>query len=123
MTRLQIGRIIDKSMGGMLEHIHLLISEPQQNWALRGAFSRRPRRKRDPATHLAETVLRFQRLDGTEAHREISLHASQSGAAWLVLSPELWGWSSFRSYFLGEDGPVKVKGWKILKMKIQPPAA
>src|SRR6266849_5894327 len=26
----------------------------------------------------------------------------------LVSSPELWRWSSFRSYWYGEDGPVKI---------------
>jgi putative transposase len=26
----------------------------------------------------------------------------------LVKSPELWRWSSFRAYWLGEEGPVKI---------------
>ena len=26
----------------------------------------------------------------------------------LVTSPELWRWSSFRAYWLGEEGPVKI---------------
>ncbi len=26
----------------------------------------------------------------------------------LVASPELWRWSSFRYYYFGEEGPVKV---------------
>jgi len=41
----------------------------------------------------------------------------------LVASPELWHWSSFRAYFLGEAGPVRVNEWDVLKMKIRPPAA
>ena len=41
----------------------------------------------------------------------------------LVASPELWRWSSFRAYFLGETGPVRVNEWEVLKMKIRPPAA
>jgi putative transposase len=41
----------------------------------------------------------------------------------LVASPELWRWSSFRSYFLGEAGQVRVNDWGVLKMKIRPPAA
>jgi len=28
----------------------------------------------------------------------------------LVASPELWRWSSYRYYALGEDGPVKIEG-------------
>src|SRR5208337_3119126 len=43
----------------------------------RASCSFRPR----PATHLAKTLLRFQRLDRTQTHRETPLHASQSGAA------------------------------------------
>ena len=41
----------------------------------------------------------------------------------LVASPELWHWSSFRAYFLGEAGLVRVNEWDVLKMKIRPPAA
>ena len=40
----------------------------------------------------------------------------------LVASPELWRWSSFRAYFLGEGGPVKINDWEVLKMKVRPPA-
>jgi hypothetical protein len=36
----------------------------------------------------------------------------------LVASPELWRWSSFRAYFLGEAGPVRLNEWDVLKMKI-----
>jgi len=41
----------------------------------------------------------------------------------LVASPELWRCSSFRSYFLGETGLVRVNEWEVLKMKMRPPAA
>jgi hypothetical protein len=41
----------------------------------------------------------------------------------LAASPELWRWSSFRAYFLGEAGPVRVNERDALKMKIRPPAA
>jgi putative transposase len=41
----------------------------------------------------------------------------------LVASPELWRWSSFRAYALGEAGPVKVNDWEVLKMKIRSPAS
>jgi len=41
----------------------------------------------------------------------------------LVASPEVWRWSSFRAYVLGEAGPVRVNEWDALKMKIRPPAA
>ncbi|MGB8006272.1 MAG: hypothetical protein WCF48_04015, partial [Terriglobales bacterium] len=45
------------------------------------------------------------------------------GTRGLVVSPELWKWSSFRPYALGEAGPVKVNDWEVLKMKIRRPAA
>ncbi len=32
-------------------------------------------------------------------------------------SPELWNWSSFRSYALGEPGVAKIKRWDVLKLK------
>jgi putative transposase len=41
----------------------------------------------------------------------------------LVDSPELWRWSSYRSYALGEAGAVRINGWDILKMKMRRPAA
>ena len=40
----------------------------------------------------------------------------------LVASPELWRWSSYRFYALGEAGPVRVNDWGVLKMKIRVPA-
>jgi len=40
-----------------------------------------------------------------------------------VASPELWRWSSFRAYFLGEAGLVRVNKGEVLTMKIRPPAA
>jgi putative transposase len=41
----------------------------------------------------------------------------------LATSPELWRWSSFRAYLLGETGTVRVNDWEVLKMKIRTPAA
>jgi hypothetical protein len=37
----------------------------------------------------------------------------------LVESPELWRWSSYRAYSLGETGPVKINAWEVLKMKMR----
>src|ERR1700693_2351164 len=41
----------------------------------------------------------------------------------LVASPEQWQWSSFRWYFSGEPGPVRIHDTDILVMTIRPPAA
>jgi hypothetical protein len=39
----------------------------------------------------------------------------------LLSSAELWRWSSFRPYALGETGPVGVNQWEVLKLKIRAP--
>jgi REP element-mobilizing transposase RayT len=85
----------------MPEHIHLLIGEPQVKTpstvmqalklgfcATRSGAGEAATQsnsscsvRRAPATHLAETVLRFQRVDRTLTHRKTSLHASESGEA------------------------------------------
>jgi|SRR5208283_3701066 len=41
----------------------------------------------------------------------------------LVTSPEQWRWTSFRWYWRGEVGPVKINDTDILVMKVRPPAA
>jgi hypothetical protein len=53
---------------------------------------------------LTTALLRLQCLERAQAHREAALHASQSGEARLVLEPEQWEWSSFRSYAGQEAG-------------------
>jgi putative transposase len=35
----------------------------------------------------------------------------------LVNCPELWRWSSYRSYFLSESCVVMVNNWEVLKLK------
>jgi putative transposase len=127
----------------MPEHIHLLISEPQE---------------KTPSTVMQARKLGFARRVIAEEQRQGVRHfscLSRSGPqhiwqkrfydfnVWteqkrienlrymhrnpvkrgLVLSPELWRWSSFRAYSLGEAGPERVNEWQVLKMKIRPPAA
>jgi putative transposase len=41
----------------------------------------------------------------------------------LVASPEQWRWSSFRRYWCGEAGPVRINDTEILVMTIRPRAA
>ena len=40
----------------------------------------------------------------------------------LVLEPEQWEWSSFRSYAYREDGRVKINQWPEPVLKIRPAA-
>jgi putative transposase len=117
----------------MPEHIHLLITEPEvgtpstvmQVLKQRTAHTLLPKRKRlDPCQlqlfgddphrrafwqarlydfNLWTTKQRVEKL------RYMHRNPVRRG---LVESPEHWRWSSYRVYFLGETGPVRVnEGW------------
>jgi putative transposase len=127
----------------MPEHIHLLISEPQKKnpstvmQALKLGFARRvlaeAKRKRDPAQgalfeQAPQHIWQKRFYDFNvwterkciEKLRYVHRNPVKRG---LVASPELWRWSSFRAYALGEAGPVRVNDWEVLTMKMRPPAA
>ena len=127
----------------MPEHIHLLISEPQKKnpstvmQALKLSFARRvlaeARRRRNPSQaslfeHAPQHIWqkRFYDFNVWTEHKRIEklryMHRNPVKRG-LVESPELWRWSSFRAYFLGETGLVRVNEWEVLKMKMRPPAA
>jgi putative transposase len=40
-----------------------------------------------------------------------------------VLEPDQWAWSSFRWYWRGEMGPVKLNDHSLMKLRIRAPAA
>jgi len=126
----------------MPEHIHLLIGEPQKKnpstvmQALKLGFARRvlaqARRRRNPAharlfEHEPQHIWQKRFYDFNvwserkriEKLRYMHRNPVQRG---LVASPELWSWSSFRAYSLGEAGAVAVNQWRVLKMRILPPA-
>ena len=127
----------------MPEHIHLLISEPQEKnpstvmQALKLGFARRvlaeQRRRSNPSqASLFEQApqhvwqKRFYDFNVWTARKRAEklryMHRNpvQRG---LVESPEEWRWSSFHAYFLAEAGPVAVNKWDVLKMKTRAPAA
>jgi len=126
----------------MPEHIHLLISEPQERTpstvmqALKLGFARRVlaqlRRRCDPAqATLFEEVSHhvwqkryydfnvWSRRKLVEKLRYIHRNPVERG---LVASPELWRSSSYRAYALGEPGRVQINQWEVLKMKVRAPA-
>jgi putative transposase len=129
----------------MPEHIHLLLSEPQKKeknpstvmQALKIGFARRvlacKRRNQIPAQgrlfdHAPQHIWQKRFYDfnvWTERKRIEKLRYMHRNPVTrgLVKSPELWRWSSFRFYSLGESGPVAVNAWQMLKMKVRPPAA
>ena len=123
----------------MPEHIHLLISEPQNGTvatvmqAVKLGFARRllaqhrARRnsaQRDLFEHTPRHVwqARFYAFNvwssrkRTEKLRYLHRNPVKRG---LVASPELWRWSSYRAYALGEAGAVRVNDWEVLKLKIR----
>jgi putative transposase len=127
----------------MPEHIHLLISEPQEKdpsivmQALKLGFARRvlaeAKRGRNPAQnalfadapqHIWQK--RFYDFNVWTERKRIEklryMHRNPLKRG-LASSPELWRWSSFQAYALGEAGPVRVNELDVLKMKIRLPAA
>ncbi len=135
----------------MPEHFHLLISEPQEKTpstviqALKLGFARRviaqagrlaasveltsrsAREVGHPLPHTAEHIWlkRFYDFNVWSEEKRVGklryMHRNPVKQE-LVTSPELWRWSSFRAYALGEAGTVKVNQWGVLKMKVRPPA-
>jgi putative transposase len=122
----------------MPEHIHLLISEPGIGTpstvmqALKLGFARRVlaearRRRPGRVEHSAQHIWqkRFYDFNVWTEHKRVEklryMHRNPVTRG-LVASPELWRWSSFRFYFLGEAGVVRVNDWDVLKMKTRSPA-
>ena|SRR5271165_2196235 len=70
----------------MPEHVHLLLSEPDRATlatALAGAEAIGfPKTNRTPRKILANALLRLQRLEPREAHRETQVHPPQPCQAW-----------------------------------------
>ena len=125
----------------MPEHFHLLMSEPESGdpsvvmKVVKQEFARTVHRRESSAAQSQpwceagqEQVWQKRFYDfnvwtehkRTEKLRYMHRNPVKRG---LAASPELWRWSSFRAYFLGEAGPVRVNEWDVLKMKIRPPAA
>jgi putative transposase len=123
----------------MPEHVHLLVSEPHECplataiQALKLGFARRV---------LAEERRRLPRLEHRETRGTRKTHHVWQARYYdfnvctpakrveklcyihrnpvrrgLVEAPELWPWSSFRSYAYQEMGVVRVNEWGVLKMK------
>ena len=111
----------------MPEHFHLLISEPRLGklsslmQVLKQRVSRRCRRKQRKSANQMKLwndqgppafwqtryydFNVFRELKYVEKLRYIHRNPVKRG---LVASPELWRWSSFRDYQMGEQGKVKI---------------
>jgi putative transposase len=123
----------------MPEHIHLLVSEPQERplstamQALKLGFARRvlaeqSRRRRrggqaDLFEHGAQHIWQARYYDfnvctgrkRVEKLRYIHRNPVKRG---LVEAPEHWRWSSFRAYAYQETGPVRVNEWSVRRVML-----
>ena len=110
----------------MPEHFHLLISEPAtRNVALamqvlKQRVSRRSRRKKRGTSQMTLWVNLPARAFWQRRYYDFNVFSERKHVEklrymhrnpvkrGLVKSPELWRWSSFRAYWLAEEGPVKI---------------
>ncbi|HZL69296.1 MAG TPA: transposase [Candidatus Limnocylindrales bacterium] len=123
----------------MPEHVHLLVSEPQQRplatamQALKLGFARRvlaeQRRRRrgaqaDLFEHSAQRIwqARYYDFNVCTAHKRVEklryMHRNPVKRG-LVEAPELWRWSSFRAYAYQEPGLVRVNDWSVQELKLR----
>jgi putative transposase len=123
----------------MPEHIHLLMSEPEagtpstvmQILKQRSARALLPKKKRanarqrdlfdDDKPSRAFWQARFYDFNVWTTKKRIEklryMHRNPVKRG-LVESPEQWRWSSYRFYFLGEGGPVRVnEGWSRISFR------
>jgi len=123
----------------MPEHVHLLISEPEKGnpsvviQALKLSFVRQlfptSRKKQWDNPKLFEDrpprqfwQKRFYDFNLWSARKRIEklryIHRNPVKRG-LLDTPDQWKWRSFRAYAYRETGPVVVKDWSVLKMKIR----
>lgn len=120
----------------MPEHIHLLISEPDQGTpstvmqVLKQRFARRVLRRKRRHTGQAELwpgephvwQRRFYDFNVWSERKRIGklryMHRNPEKRG-LVLEPEQWKWSSYRSYAYQEEGQVKINQWPKAVIKVR----
>ncbi len=121
----------------MLEHIHLLLSEPERGnlstviQAVKQGFARRilgrlrtqvatPRSQCDREEHIWQRRFYDFVLWSAEKRQEKLHYIHQNPVRrGLVERPEQWLWSSARYYLLGERGPVLVNERVEARMRIR----
>lgn len=123
----------------MPEHIHVLLSEPEKGdpsrvmQAVKQGFARRLLRQLRRRRVAAQQELFGSEIEHIWQHRFYDFNVWSEGKRieklrymhrnpvqrGLVVEPEQWAWSSFRSYYYGERGAVRINQWSDLKMKIR----
>jgi len=121
----------------MPDHIHLLISEPELGTpstvmqVLKQRYARRRLRKRRrkagqgelwPEAEQRVWQRRFYDFNVWSERKRVEklryMHRNPVKRG-LVLKPEQWEWSSYRSYAYEEEGAVKINRWPAAVMKIR----
>jgi putative transposase len=121
----------------MTDHIHLLISEPErgtlstvmqvlkQRYARRRLGKKRRRAEQGelwPEQEKRVWQRRFYDFNVWGERKRVEklryMHRNPVKCG-LVLEPELWEWSSYRSYAFGEAGVVKINQWPAAVMKVR----
>jgi putative transposase len=123
----------------MPDHIHLLISEPEQGTqsivmqVLKQRFARKvlAKKKKSAQGNLwpeeAQHVWQRRFYDfhvwserkRVEKLRYMHRNPVKDG---LVQEPEQWTWSSYRSYAFNEEGMVRVNQWPAADLRVHPAA-
>ena len=116
----------------MPEHVHMLIMEPERGTVatvmqvVKQSVARRllPRRRAGQGRLWEEEEhfwqARYYDFNVWSEKRMEKLNYMHMNPVrrGLVDSPELWKWSSYREYALGEPGPVKLKEWPEVEIRI-----
>ena len=99
----------------MLEHVHLLISEPEEGdpsvivKVVKYRFARQLRKRPDASDRVWQK--RFYDFNVWSERKRMEklryIHRNPVTGR-LVREPDEWLWSSFRSYAYGEPGPVRI---------------
>ena len=121
----------------MPEHVHLLISEPEEGTpstvmqVVKQRFARRVlRRKRASSAQLnlwaeeqphvwQRRFYDFNVWSGRKRVEKLRYMHRNPVKRGLVVEPEQWAWSSYRGYALGEEGVVKLNQWPKAGMKVR----
>jgi putative transposase len=130
-------RFVAVGYGVMPEHVHLLISEPEQGTpstvmqVVKQRFARRvlgrKRRKSgqlklwtEDEPHVWQTrFYDFNVWSKRKRAEKLNYMHQNPVRRGLVLDPEQWLWSSYRSYAFGEEGMVKIDQWPKAVMKVR----
>ncbi len=105
----------------MPEHFHLLMCEPQQGTpsTVMQVLKQRVARRVDEPRMWQERFYDFNVwTDGKRIEKLRYMHLNPLKRG-LVSQPEDWGWSSFRDYFCGNPGRVRINDWSVMSLKVR----